>query len=115
MLRALVDSKIEEVQEIYKSAKLVGRKNAARLLEMSESQFDRQVRDGKLANIYINRRTRVTLRDLEKYVEARRMTGRPVRPTAPKKDFKSKNTVLNKGKAKKPKTNKSRRSARAKK
>ena len=76
LLRKLVEFKVVEIEEMYKNTKLVGRKSAASLLGMSASQFDRQVRDGKLASVFINRRTRVSLGDLEKYVEARRGAGR---------------------------------------
>jgi hypothetical protein len=113
-LRALVDNKIEEVQELYKSTKLVGRKKAANLLEMSESQFDRQVRDGKLANIRINRRTRVTLGDLEKFIEARRMAGRPKRSTTQKKTPKPQGSAPGTIKTKKSQAKKSVNFAKAK-
>jgi hypothetical protein len=90
ILRQLVDSKIEEVESLYKGTQLVSRKRAAELLEMSTTQFDRQVRDGKIENIFINRRTRVSVRDLEKFVEARRNLGRPPR-SARRKGLTAKN------------------------
>lgn len=75
-LRALISLSAERVTELYKSATLITREPAAKLLSISTSKLDRDSAAGAIAPVRLDRRPRYALTDLEAYIKSRRHSHR---------------------------------------
>ena len=72
----LVKGQREEALALFKTTTLLTREQAAERLGLSLSQLDRESRKGALPEIWIDRRPRYSLADLEGYIAARRRARR---------------------------------------
>lgn len=70
-LRHAVDQARSELQTRIASLQLVSREEAARLLDMSQSQLDRLTKSGRLPVVWIDSRPRYRLDQLREFVDAR--------------------------------------------
>jgi hypothetical protein len=75
-LKRLVALKAEELERLSKSACLLTRGKAAKLLDVSESQLDRLAAKGEIVEVHIDRRPRIALLDLVEFITARRTSRR---------------------------------------